>query len=130
LSKSTVSKMVHEAATWSSFSGSVAKLFKDRKSIPSIRGVRYFGPSKMSYLNLLKHSLSIISVFRNTVLLRSVIFLAVYFFIMMQHLSPITLIPVALVIAMVLSIFSLSGRENVNGLNSSLENINNIDTLK
>ena len=106
LPKSFVTKMVQEAATWSSFSGSVAKLAKDRKSIPSIRGVRYFGPSKMSYLNLLKHSLSIISVFRNTVLIRSVIFLAVYFFIMMQHLSPITLIPVALVIAMMFSIFS------------------------
>ena len=130
LPKSIVSKMVQEAATWSSFSGSVTKLVKDKKSIPSIRGVRYFGPSKMSYLNLLKHSLSIISVFRNTVLIRSVIFLAVYFFIMMQHLSPITLIPVVLVIAMMLSIFSLSGRENVNDLNSSLENINNIDSLK
>ena len=130
LPKSIVSKMVQEAATWSSFSGSVTKLVKDKKSIPSIRGVRYFGPSKMSYLNLLKHSLSIISVFRNIVLIRSVIFLAVYFFIMMQHLSPITLIPVVLVIAMMLSIFSLSGRENVNDLNSSLENINNIDSLK
>ena len=64
LTRSTVNKMIKEATTWSSFSGSLANLAKDRKSIPSIRGARYFGPSKMSYINLLKHSLSIISVFR------------------------------------------------------------------
>ena len=51
--------MIKDKATWSSFSGTVAKLFKDRKSIPSIRGKRFFGPSKMSFINLLKHSLSI-----------------------------------------------------------------------
>tara|TARA_Y100000590_G_scaffold419090_1_gene520529 strand:+ start:1928 stop:2797 length:870 start_codon:yes stop_codon:yes gene_type:complete len=130
LPKSTVNQMIIEAATWSSFSGSLSKLYKDRRSIPSIRGVRYFGPSKMSYFNLLKHSLSIISVFRITVITRSIIFLAVYFFLILHHLSPITLIPVILVIAMILSVFSLSGRENINEFNNSLENITNIDEIK
>ena len=129
LPKSVVAKMVEKAATWSSFSGSLTKIAKERKSIPSNRGLRYFGPSKMSYVNLLKHSLSIISVFRITVLIRSVIFLAVYFLIMSQNLSAITLIPVALVITMLISVFSLSGRENIKELNSSLENITNIESL-
>ena len=123
LPKSIVSKMVQEPATWNSFSGSLANLTKDRKSISSIRGVRYFGPSKMSYINLLKHSLSIISVFRKTVLVRSVIFLAAYLFLMLQHLSVVTLIPVALIILMIISIFYLSKRENLNELKNSLENI-------
>ena len=57
LPKSLVNKMVNEPATWSSFSGSLAKAAKDIKFIPSERGTRYFGPSKMSFLNLLKHSL-------------------------------------------------------------------------
>ena len=48
--------MVNEPATWSSFSGALAKTVKDTKSIPSERGTRYFGPSKMSFINLLKHS--------------------------------------------------------------------------
>ena len=122
--------MVQEAATWSSFSGSVAKLAKDRKSIPSIRGVRYFGPSKMSYINLLKHSLSIISVFRKTVLVRSIIFLVVYLFLILQHISVVTLIPVALIFIMMISIFYLSGRENINELNNSLENVANNDSIK
>tara|TARA_B100000131_G_C18055943_1_gene588408 strand:+ start:246 stop:1115 length:870 start_codon:yes stop_codon:yes gene_type:complete len=130
LTKSIVNKMIKDATTWSSFSGSLANLAKDRKSISSIRGVRYFGPSKMSYINLLKHSLSIISVFRKTVLVRSIIFLAVYLFLMLQHLSVVTLIPVALVFIMMISIFNLSGRENINELNNALENIASYDNIK
>ena len=122
--------MVEEAATWSSFSGSLTKTVKERKSIPSIRGLRYFGPSKMNFINLLKHSLSIIAVFRITVLIRSLIFLAVYFFIMSQHLSVITLAPVALVILMIFSVFVLANRENIMEFNISQENINNIENLK
>ena len=130
LPKSVVAKMIEEAATWSSFSGSLTKIAKERKSIPSIRALRYFGPSKMSFINLLKHSLSIIAVFRMTVFVRSLIFLAVYFFLMSQHLSVITLIPVVLIILMIVSVFVLSNRENIEDFNISQENINNIENLK
>ncbi len=130
LPKSTVVKMIDEAATWSSFSGSLSKSAKIRKSVSSIRGSRYFGPSKMSFIDLLKHSLSIIAVFKSTVLIRSIIFLAVYIFIVLKYISIITLIPVALVIVMIISVFVLSGRENITELNNSLENINNIENLK
>jgi len=74
LSKSTVEKLLKEKATWNSFSGSLKKTEKNLLSTPSVRGTRYFGPSKMSFFNLLKHSLSIISVFRKTVLIRSALF--------------------------------------------------------
>ena len=67
LPKSTVEKMINEKATWNSFSGSLKKIEKDKVEVPSERGIRYFGPSQMSFLNLIKHSLSIISVFRKTV---------------------------------------------------------------
>jgi len=130
LTKSAVDKMSKEAATWSSFSGSLSKVVKDRRSVPSIRGPRYFGPSKMSFINLLKHSLSIIAVFKFTVLIRSIIFLAVYLFLMKQHISAITLIPVVLIIFMIISVLGLFGRENITELNNSLANINNIENLK
>ena len=130
LTKSAVDKMSKEAATWSSFSGSLSKVVKDQRSVPSIRGVRYFGPSKMSFINLLKHSLSIVAVYKFTVLIRSIIFLAVYIFLVSQYISVVTLIPIVLVVVMIISVFVLSGRENITELNSSLENINNIDNLK
>ena len=77
-----VNEMVNEPATWSSFSGSLAKIAKDKKSISSERGTRYFGPSKMSFVNLLKHSLSIIAVFRvKSLLIRAItIFNYLFFF--------------------------------------------------
>ena len=41
LPKSAVNTMINEPATWSSFSGALAKTVKDTKSIPSERGTRY-----------------------------------------------------------------------------------------
>ncbi len=130
LPKSIVKKMVNEKATWSSFSGSLAKVAKDRATISSERGTRYFGPSKMSFKNLIAHSLSIISVFKKSVLLRSVLFLLVYIFLIHQNITVIMLIPIILVLALITSVFVVSGRENLDELNNSLENVNNIENLK
>jgi hypothetical protein len=130
LTKPAVNTMVNEPATWSSFSGSLAKTIKDKKSIPSERGTRYFGPSKMSFLNLLKHSLSIIAVFKISLIIRSILLLIAYLFLMIGKISIITLIPVIGVIVMMLSVIILSNRENMTEYNSSLKNINNIDKIK
>ena len=130
LPKSTVEKMINDKATWSSFSGALAKLEKERSVVPSIRGSRYFGPSKMSFKNLIIHSLAIISVFKINVLVRSILFLAAYMFLIHQNITIIMLVPVALVILLLFLVFSISGRENLNKLNNSLLNILNINNLK
>ena len=129
LPKSAVNAMVNEPATWSSFSGSLAKTVKDKKFIPSERGTRYFGPSKMSFINLLKHSLSIIAVFKTTLLIRSMLFLIAYLFLVIGKISVITLIPVIGVVVMMISVVILSNRENMSEFNNSLDNIKKIDTL-
>ena len=130
LPKSTVEKLIQEKSTWNSFSGSLKKIHKDLISIPSIRGVRYFGPSKMSFSNLLKHSLSIISVFRKTVLFRSALFIVIYILLIKSNASIITLIPFFLLLIMIYSISSLALRENIDEYNKSLTSINSIDKLK
>ena len=130
LPKSTVEKMINEKATWSSFSGSLAKVEKDRAIIPSERGTRYFGPSKMSFKNLLIHSLSIIGVFKINVLIRSILFLLVYLFLIQQNITIVMLIPILLVFGLIVSVFVISKRENLEQLNNSLSNISNIDNLK
>ena len=130
LPKYVVNEMINEPATWSSFSGSLAKIAKDRKFVPSIRGKRYFGPSKMSFVNLLKHSLSISAVFKTTLLIRSIFFLIVYLFLVIDNISAITLIPVAVVIVMMVSAIILSRREDMQEFNNSLENIQTIDQIK
>ena len=130
LPKFIVNEMVNEPATWSSFSGSLAKIERDRKSIPSIRGKRYFGPSKMSFINLLKHSLSIVAVFKKNFLIRSVLFLIAYLFLIRGNISIVTLIPVIGVITMMFPVIILSKRENMSEFDNSLENIETIDKIK
>ena len=130
LPKSTVEKMINEKATWNSFSGSLTKIEKDLIEIPSIRGTRYFGPSKMSFFNLIKHSLSIISVFRRTVLIRSAFFIIVYILIIKSNASILTSIPLLLLLIMIYSISSLALRENMDEFDKALSNINDIENIK
>ena len=130
LSKSTVEKMLKEKATWNSFSGSLKKIEKNLLSTPSIRGVRYFGTSKMSFFNLLKHSLSIISVFRKTVLIRSALFIVFYILLIKSNASIITSLPLVLLLVMIYSVSNLALRENLNELSKSLDNIHDIDNIK
>ena len=130
LPKSTVEKMINEKATWNSFSGSLTKIEKDLIEIPSIRGTRYFGPSKMSFFNLVKHSLSIISVFRRTVLIRSALFIVVYILLIKSNASILTSMPLLLLLIMIYSVSSLALRENMDEFDQALSNIDNIDTAK
>ena len=128
--KSTVEKMINEKATWSSFSGSLTKVEKNKSSTPSTRGSRYFGPSKMSFYNLLKHSFAIIAVFKATVIIRCIIFYAIYLMLIAKNISYITSIPLVLIVIFAISILKISGRENIDEFNNSLTNIQNIENLK
>ena len=130
LPKSVISKMINEKATWNSFSGSLRKIENDLILIPSIRGKRYFGPSKMSFYNLIKHSLSIISVFRGTFLVRSALFIVLYIFLIKSNASIITAIPLILLLIAVYLVSNLALRENMEEFNNSLSQIKNIDKIK
>ncbi len=130
LPKSTVEKLVNDKATWNSFSGSLKKIENNLKTIPSIRGTRYFGPSKMSFLNLLKHSLSIMSVFRTVFLIRSSIFIVLYILFIKSNASIITAIPLILLLIAVYFISNLALRENMEEFDKSLSNITDVEKIK
>ena len=130
LPKRTVEKMVKEKATWNSFSGALRKVEKDLLPIPSSRGSRYFGPSKMSFLNLIKHSLSIMSVFRKIFLIRSALFIILYILLIKSNASVVTALPLVLLIIAVYSISNLSLRENLNEYEDSLTRIKDIVKIK
>ena len=84
----------------------------------------------MSFVNLLKHSLSIIAVFKKTLLIRSILFLIAYLFLITGNISIVTLIPVIGVIVMMVSAIILSKRENMLEFNSSLDNIDSVEKIK
>ena len=130
LPKITVEKMINEKATWNSFSGSLSKVELNLLKIPSTRGYRYFGPSKMSFYNLLKHSLSIISVFRKTFLIRSAVFIILYILFIKNNASIITSIPLVFLFIAVYSISNLALRENMEEYKKSLNQIDDVEILK
>ena len=130
LPKTTVEKMINEKATWNSFSGSLKKVENSLFPIPSIRGNRYFGPSKMSFFNLIKHSLSIMSVFRKTFLIRSALFIILYILFIKNNASIITTIPLVFLLVAVYSISNLALRENIEEFDKSLSSINDIKNIK
>jgi len=78
LTKSDLEILSSKACLWSSFSGSFKKHIKNYNEVNSIRGMRYFGPSQMSFLKLIIHSLSIMAVFKYQVFFRSAV-LAILF---------------------------------------------------
>ena len=128
--KSIVKEMVNEKATWNCYSASLVKITKERNSIPSIRGKRYFDLSKMSFYNLITHSFSIISVFKYNVLIRSILFLTIYFFLIYPKLSMITFLPLIFITLFTFLIFILSKRENLDEYNNCLQNVGNIEVIK
>ena len=130
LSKATVEKMIKEKATWNSFSGALTKVENDLVSIPSTRGNRYFGPSKMSFYNLIKHSLSIISVFRKTFLVRSALFIILYILLIKNNASVVTAIPLVFLLIAVYSVSNLALRENMDEFDKALSSINDVENIK
>ena len=127
--KDHAKRLIQKPYLWNSYSASVVRSLNDRTSISSIRGVRYVLPSKMNLTALVFHSFSIISVFRKLVIIRSVIFSLIYFFLIFNNISKLTLIPILFLLVFVLSILKISMRSNMEEFNKSLDNIGNIDVL-
>ena len=130
LPKDHVKQLIQAPYLWNSYSSSIVKTINDRTFIPSTRGFRYVLPSKMNLFALIFHSLAIISVFRNIVIVRSIIFFLVYLFFIINNISIFTLVPLLFLLIFVLTILKISKRANIDGLNKSLENVGSIDILK
>jgi hypothetical protein len=129
LPKTHVEQLIQKPYLWNSYSSSVVKTINDRTFIPSIRGSRYVLPSKMNFSALIFHSLSIISVFRNLVIIRSILFFLIYLFLIYENISFLTMFPIFCLLFFVFLISKISMRSNMQEFNQSLENVGSIDVL-
>jgi hypothetical protein len=84
----------------------------------------------MSFYNLIKHSLSIITVFRKTFLIRSALFIILYILFIKSNASIITAIPLIFLLIAVYAISNLALRENMEEFDNSLKNILDITQIK
>lgn len=94
-----------------SFSGTVSKFIKNKTYIPSIRGVRYHGPTKMTFLKLIRHSLLIMSVFKIEVASRLLVLFLIYatlIFYFIKSMFLLFVLPIATVnIIIIFTLFLL-----------------------
>ena len=127
LTKKDVITLSQQESLWSSFSGTVKKSILRLNTINSTRGLRYFGPSKMSLLNLGIHSFSIIAVFKSQVFLRGFI-LTIFIFLFKNLLGAATLYLILYLIAFMALIYLNSFRENIEDFVKSEENVDNVKT--
>ena len=129
LPKTHAEQLIQKPHLWNSYSSSVVKTINDRTFIASIRGSRYVLPSKMNFAGLIFHSLSIISVFRNLVIIRSILFFLIYLFLIYENISFLTMFPIFCLLFFVFLISKISMRSNMEEFNQSLENVGSIDVL-
>tara|TARA_B100000029_G_scaffold85474_1_gene75955 strand:- start:4013 stop:4882 length:870 start_codon:yes stop_codon:yes gene_type:complete len=129
LPKNHVGELIKKSYLWNSYSSSVVRTIKQRTSISSIRGLRYVQPSKMNFIALVFHSLSIISVFRSVFIVRSIIYFAIYCFLIFNLISPLTVIPIVFLLIFFLTVLNISRRSNLEELEKSQDNIKSVDIL-
>jgi polyisoprenyl-phosphate glycosyltransferase len=124
LTKQDIKTLSDKSSLWSSYSGTVKKYLKNLDEINSTRGERYFGPSKMSILNLAIHSFSIIAVFKYIVFLRSTFMIIILAFLN-NFIGTSTIFLQILLVIFNLLIFTVSLRENEKSLFGCLKNMKN-----
>ena len=128
LTKNDVEKLSSKASLWSSYSGSVKKNISAFNEIDSIRGERYFGPSKMSLYKLIIHSFSIIAVFKYQVLIRSILLILITGYLNTNFAFSLILFQ-TLIILFCIAIFLVSLRENKDELFNSENNLENFNDV-
>ena len=127
LTKKDVVTLSQQESLWSSFSGTLKKSISRLNTINSTRGLRYFGPSKMSLLNLGIHSFSIIAVFKSQVFLRGLIF-GILIYVFKSIFGNSTNYLILALITFLALIYLNSFRESIQDFVKSEENVDNVKT--
>ena len=128
LLKKDIVLLAGKKSLWSSFSGTLKKYLISYNEVESERGLRYFGPSKMSLFNLLIHSFSIIAVFKKEVFLRSLIFL-ILLIILANYFGIFFVFLQFILIIFNILIYLTSLRENEIDLQNSDLNLKDINII-
>ena len=130
LTREDVILLSSKKTLWSNFAGAAKKFIPNLYCIPTIRGLRYFGPSKMPLKGLIIHSMSIIASFKYQVLLRTLLFIFFFSFIYLKiNQDGIFLFLNFLIAFFCLIIFLTSKRESSEDLKNCQQRIQNIKNI-
>ena len=83
ITKKDAEKIINDPTIVYNYSGTLKNNVENLGNINCIRGMRYFGPSKMPLFKLIIHSFSIIAVFKMNVFIRSALLI-----VLLTYLNP------------------------------------------
>ena len=113
---------------WKSYSGTFKKYIKEYQEINSVRGLRYFGPLKMSIYKLVLHSFSIIATFKYQVFLRSALIIITLAYLDL-YLGNLSILLQIKIIIFNLIIFIISQKNNKNDFISNNQNLDKDENI-
>lgn len=131
LSRKVINSLTKKKELWLAYSATLNKFFESKESILAPRRKRISGKSKMSYSNLITHSLNIQSVYMKNIFYSYIIYSTILIFLcIFKMFNIITLLLITLLIAHFLIItFNIKKEKKGITFNLSLNNIKSIKKI-
>ena len=131
LSRKVINSLTKKKELWLAYSATLNKFFESKESILAPRRKRISGKSKMSYSNLITHSLNIQSIYMKNIFYSYVIYSTILIFLcIFKMLNIITLLLITLLIAHFLILtFNIKKEKKSITFNLSLNNIKSIKKI-
>ena len=131
LSRKVINSLTKKKELWLAYSATLNKFFESKESILAPRRKRISGKSKMSYSNLITHSLNIQSVYMKNIFYSYIIYSTILIFLcIFKMFNIITLLLITLLIAHFLIItFNIKNEKKGITFNLSLNNIKSIKKI-
>ena len=131
LSRKVINSLTKKKELWLAYSATLNKFFESKESILAPRRKRISGKSKMSYSNLITHSLNIHSVYMENIFYSYIIYSTILIFLcIFKMFNIITLLLITLLIAHFLIItFNIKKEKKAITFNLSLNNIKSIKKI-
>ena len=131
LSRKVINSLTKKKELWLAYSATLNKFFESKESILAPRRKRISGKSKMSYSNLITHSLNIQSVYMKNIFYSYIIYSTILIFLcIFKTFNIITLLLITLLIAHFLIItFNIKNEKKGITFNLSLNNIKSIKKI-
>ena len=129
LSRKVINSLTKKKELWLAYSATLNKFFESKESILAPRRKRISGKSKMSYSNLITHSLNIQSVYMKNIFYSYIIYSTILIFLcIFKTFNIITLLLITLLIAHFL-IITFNFKKETKGITFNLS-LNNIKSIK
>lgn len=129
LSRKVINSITKKKELWLAYSATLNKFFESKESILAPRRKRISGKSKMSYSNLITHSLNIQSVYMKNIFYSYIVYSTILIFLcIFKMFNIITLFLILLLIAHFL-IITFNIKKETKGITFNLS-LNNIESIK